>query len=140
LHQLRHRYATVAYQATHDLLLVRDYMGHESTQTTAGYAKINPQAPGSLPRRLRRQPRRDVVTTRQAAHGHVHADHGKPLTDREAEVLQVVADGLSNKEAAVRLELSAGTVKSHLAPHRQQARQRRPDAHGGTGHPAGAIR
>jgi len=45
LHQLRHRYATVAYQATHDLLLVRDYLGHESTNTTAGYAKINPQAP-----------------------------------------------------------------------------------------------
>jgi len=48
LHQLRHRYASVAYQATHDLLLVRDYMGHESANTTAGYAKINPQAPASL--------------------------------------------------------------------------------------------
>lgn len=48
LHQLRHRYASVAYQATHDLLLVRDYLGHESANTTAGYAKINPQAPASL--------------------------------------------------------------------------------------------
>ena len=45
LHQLRHRYASLAYQATHDLLLVRDYMGHENANTTAGYAKINPQAP-----------------------------------------------------------------------------------------------
>ncbi len=48
LHQLRHRYASLAYQATHDLLLVRDYLGHESANTTAGYAKINPQAPASL--------------------------------------------------------------------------------------------
>jgi len=48
LHQLRHRYASVAYQATHDLLLVRDFMGHESANTTAGYAKINPQAPAAL--------------------------------------------------------------------------------------------
>jgi len=45
LHQFRHRYATVAYQATHDLLLVQTFMGHESPKTTAGYAKINPQAP-----------------------------------------------------------------------------------------------
>ena len=48
LHSLRHRYATVSYQATHDLLLVRDYLGHESTNTTAGYAKINPAAPAAL--------------------------------------------------------------------------------------------
>jgi len=48
LHHLRHRYASLAYQVTHDLLLVRDYMGHENTNTTAGYAKINPQAPDAL--------------------------------------------------------------------------------------------
>lgn len=48
LHQLRHRYASLAYQVTHDLLLVRDYMGHENTNTTAGYAKINPAAPAAL--------------------------------------------------------------------------------------------
>jgi len=48
LHSLRHRYATVSYQATHDLLLVRDYLGHTDAQTTAGYAKINPAAPAAL--------------------------------------------------------------------------------------------
>jgi len=48
LHQLRHRYATVAYAATHDLLLVGDYLGHSSMRTTAGYAKINPVAPEAL--------------------------------------------------------------------------------------------
>lgn len=36
------------------------------------------------------------------------------LTAREVEVLQMVADGLSNKAAALKLGLSAATVKTHL--------------------------
>ena len=37
-HQLRHRYGTVAYQATGDLLAVGRQMGHSSPVTTAVYA------------------------------------------------------------------------------------------------------
>ncbi|GAA4120370.1 hypothetical protein GCM10022215_23880 [Nocardioides fonticola] len=37
-HQLRHRYGTLAFQATRDLVAVRDAMGHASISTTAGYA------------------------------------------------------------------------------------------------------
>jgi len=36
------------------------------------------------------------------------------LTRRELEVLQLVADGLSNKEIATRLFITAGTVKNHI--------------------------
>ena len=36
------------------------------------------------------------------------------LTTREVEVLQLVADGLSNNAIAGRLHLSEGTIKSHL--------------------------
>ena len=37
-HSLRHRYGTMAYQATHDLLAVGRQMGHSSPVTTAIYA------------------------------------------------------------------------------------------------------
>ena len=50
----------------------------------------------------------------------------RELSAREVEVLQLVADGQSNKEIGEALSLSALTVKSHLVPHRAQARHRRP--------------
>lgn len=40
---------------------------------------------------------------------------GDTLSKRELEVLTLVSDGLSNKDIGERLELSALTVKSHLA-------------------------
>ena len=38
-----------------------------------------------------------------------------PLSERELEVLQHVARGLSNQEIADKLFLSAGTVKPHMS-------------------------
>jgi len=36
------------------------------------------------------------------------------LTDRELEILQFIAEGRSNREIALALSLSAGTVKIHV--------------------------
>ena len=42
-----------------------------------------------------------------------HGDERKPLSQREAEVLDLIADGLSNKQIGEKLGLSPLTVKSH---------------------------
>lgn len=39
-HSLRHRYATVTYAATHDLLLVSQLLGHASVETTQVYVAL----------------------------------------------------------------------------------------------------
>ena len=42
------------------------------------------------------------------------ADWVEPLTDRETEILQLICEGLTNKQVGSRLYLSANTVKTHL--------------------------
>ena len=39
----------------------------------------------------------------------------EPLPERESEVLQLLAQGLSNKQIAVRLYISEHTVKFHVS-------------------------
>ena len=47
-------------------------------------------------------------------HAEADADHGK-LTNREKQILQLIAEGKSNKEIAALLELSVNTVSVHRA-------------------------
>ncbi|MBN1878278.1 MAG: helix-turn-helix domain-containing protein [Anaerolineae bacterium] len=41
-------------------------------------------------------------------------DYGEPLTERETEIVSLVAEGLTNREVAERLHVSHNTIKVHL--------------------------
>lgn len=45
----------------------------------------------------------------------IHTEHQESLTQRQIKVLQLLLDGLSNKDIAERLFISEETVKSHVA-------------------------
>jgi DNA-binding NarL/FixJ family response regulator len=57
----------------------------------------------------------DVSTRRVAAAAIIHAPGNAVLTDRQMEVLNLVASGRSNKEIARSLQIAEGTVKVHIA-------------------------
>lgn len=63
-----------------------------------GDSPIDPTAAKALMRRI----------------GKAHGDHSNALSDREVEVLQLMAHGLRNKEIAGRLFISEKTVKAHV--------------------------
>ena len=52
LHSLRHRYATVTYQDSRDLLLVQGLLGHAQPSTTAGYARWDQGAASDVVSRI----------------------------------------------------------------------------------------
>lgn len=47
-HQLRHWFGTSVYQASHDLRMTQELMGHRDPKTTAMYAAYSPEAASSV--------------------------------------------------------------------------------------------
>ncbi len=60
----------------------------------------------------------------------------EPLSGRELEVLDLLAEGLSNKLIAHRLNISEHTVKTHVASIFCEARRIQPHRSGIASHPA----
>jgi DNA-binding NarL/FixJ family response regulator len=55
-----------------------------------------------------------AVVMRHVAGHKLPEEHARPLTDRELEVLQLAAQGLTNYDIAQRLYISVRTVEAHL--------------------------
>jgi DNA-binding NarL/FixJ family response regulator len=67
---------------------------------------LSPAIAGRLLREFRERPEAGRVITPEAS--------GPNLTQREVEILQLVAEGMSNKEIGSRLSITEGTVKNHV--------------------------
>ncbi len=72
-----------------------------------GEAVLHPRVAARLMQELRAEERREPADPKPSA----FAD----LTEREIEVLRLIAEGLSNAEIAARLVISERTVKSHVS-------------------------
>ncbi|MDE3095370.1 MAG: response regulator transcription factor [Chloroflexota bacterium] len=87
--------------------LLKNLRPEELTQmlrsVMANEAPVSPAIASKLLGEFRRRPRHDEAPTA-----------GAELTSREREVLQLVADGMSNAEIGLRLCVVEGTVKNHL--------------------------
>lgn len=80
---------------------------------------------GTLDQRLTRRILREFVGRRPARTGHARPPAAVPeLTARELDVLQLLAQGLSNTEIAQRLYVEPTTVKYHLAGLMQKTHSR----------------
>jgi two-component system nitrate/nitrite response regulator NarL len=69
---------------------------------------LSPAIAGRLLREFRERPSSGRVVTPEVS--------GPQLTHREIQIMQLVADGLSNKEIGGQLSITEGTVKNHGCP------------------------
>jgi DNA-binding NarL/FixJ family response regulator len=116
------------------VILDEDGQSVETAQARTYIAEVSPQSSVCVLEALRDLTVSEVLeTVRQLAPGHTPRPHQQQnrhlhivappeerdalasLSDRELQVVRLVAEGLSNKEISARLTLSDKTVKNHIS-------------------------
>lgn len=94
--------------------LLKDTSGDNLAEAVRGALRGESQIDPTVARKVLREFQQ--LATRRAAPPPVREDEPlERLTDREEEVLKLLAEGLANKEIAQQLSLSEGTVKNHIS-------------------------
>lgn len=98
--------------------LARRLLRHFRLEPEASSAPAAPSAPAEASAPAQQVSAPAVETAPEAAPsdrtGMVEDPPLKPLSDREREILQLIAKGISNSEAARMLNLSKATIRTHL--------------------------
>ncbi len=104
--------------------LLKDAPGENLAEAVRGAMRGESQMDPTVARKVLREfqhvttPHRPALGAGVAAPAAVPVPEEEPLeklTDREEEILKLLAAGLSNKEIAQKLSLSEGTVKNHIS-------------------------
>jgi RNA polymerase sigma factor (sigma-70 family) len=95
--------------------LLKDASGDNLAEAVRGAMRGESQMDPTVARKVLRE-FQHVTTARQAVTQPALTEEPlEKLTDREEEILKLLAAGLSNKEIAQKLSLSEGTVKNHIS-------------------------
>ena len=95
--------------------LLKDASGDNLAEAVRGALRGESQIDPTVARKVLREFQQLAQHRSPAPQPPVEEEPLEQLTDREEEVLKLVAAGLANKEIAQQLSLSEGTVKNHIS-------------------------
>ena len=95
--------------------LLKDTSGDNLAEAVRGAMRGESQMDPTVARKVLREFQHATSTSKTIAPPVPDNDPLEKLTDREEEILKLLAVGLSNKEIAQQLSLSEGTVKNHIS-------------------------
>ena len=95
--------------------LLKDASGDNLAEAVRGAMRGESQMDPTVARKVLREFQHATSTSKTIAPPAPDNDPLEKLTDREEEILKLLAVGLSNKEIAQQLSLSEGTVKNHIS-------------------------
>jgi DNA-binding NarL/FixJ family response regulator len=93
--------------------LLKDTSGDNLAEAVRGALRGESQIDPTVARKVLREFQQ--LTTKRSVMPPITDEPLQRLTDREEEVIQLLAAGLANKEIAQQLSLSEGTVKNHIS-------------------------